>query len=471
MDISPLPHKLPVNSYLQSPTPEPTPSTGLSSMLGSPSISEFLQEPQALTLQMKKKIVPLRPGLMKGHTISEIPRRPSVESQLPPFQFGNGISQQTVASSLSLSEAFESSPPAAKTHSRNLSAMAPPRFHPFSNAVPNIRGGGGSPMGNHARKMSNPPVRPRKQARRSHSMFENPGVVILQQNVSPPLDSIMDVEHQVPQLPHFTKDAEGVPRITGETMIDVLDGKYTHVHDKVIVIDCRFDFEYNGGHINGALSFDDKEKLAAHMFDCASPLSTSRSLVIFHCEYSVHRAPIMAQFFRSHDRSVNPERYPTLTYPEAYVLDGGYKSFFRTYRSRCVGTYVEMNAPKHAEDCEKGMGKVKKQRLKFGRSHTFAGFGHDSSPIGSSPIGLRNNLHRHASDTIWSPVALDRGGVRNPSDSTMEATASSDISMGLSDSDIDMDTTTDLPTFKQPSFGRPFEAGRTSPRRMFSSFN
>lgn len=326
-------------------------------------------------------------------------------------------------------------------------------------------------MSNHLRKMSNPPVRPRKQARRSHSMYENPGAVLLEQKVSPPLESIMDIEHQVPQLPHFTKDEEGVPRITGETMIDVLDGKYARVHDKVIVIDCRFDFEYGAGHIDGALSFENREKLAAHLFDSTSPTSTSRSLVIFHCEYSVHRAPIMAQFFRSHDRSVNPERYPALTYPESYVLEGGFKSFFQNYRSRCVGKYVEMTAAEHAADAEKGMGKVKKQRMKLRRAETFA-IGQNSSPMISSPIGPRGTLHRYASDTIWSPAALSRGEARNPSDSTTESiTTSNDVSMSLSDSDVEMDTTSDLPSFKQLSFGRLFEAGRTSPRRMFSSIN
>jgi M-phase inducer tyrosine phosphatase len=321
--------------------------------------------------------------------------------------------------------------------------------------------------------MSNPPVRPRKQARRSHSMYENPGEVVLQQKVSPPLDSIMDIEHQVPHLPHFTKDAEGVPRITGETMIDVLDGKYSHVHDKVIVIDCRFEYEYEGGHINGAINFNDKDKLAEHLFDSTSPLSTSRSLVIFHCEYSVHRAPIMAQFFRSHDRKVNPDRYPALTYPESYVLDGGYKSFFQSYSSLCFPQeYIEMNAAQHASDCEKGMGRVKKQRMKLGRAQTFAGFGQGSSPMNSSPIGPRGSLHRYASDSGWSPAVTGRAQARNPSDSTVEATnTSSDTSMALSDSDVDMDTTTDLPTFNQPSFGRPFEAGRAATRRMFSSFN
>lgn len=482
MDISPLPHKLPYGTtvpiYLQSPTPELTPSADSSYMLYSPPVSGSRSEPPAFAFPLeKKRLGPLRPGLSraKGMSTSSVPQRPSVESRLPAFRFGNGISKQTVSSSsLSLSEAFVDSPPSETTQSRNLPAMAPPRFRPFSSVAPNIRGGCGSPVSNHLRKMSNPLVRPRKLSRRSHSMYENPGEVVLQENVSPQLASIMDVEPHIPQLPHFNSDQVGdLPRITGETMIDVLDGKYSHVHDKVLVIDCRFEYEYNGGHINGAINFNDKEKLAEHLFDSTSPSSTSRSLVIFHCEYSAHRAPTMAKFLRSHDRSVNAERYPALTYPEAYILDGGYSCFFKDYRPRCFPQeYVEMDAAEHSRACEMGMGKVKKQRVKLARAATFA-FGQGSSPMNSSPIGPRG-LNRHASDTLWSPTAVTRATTREASQSKLEpTTASGDISMCLSDSDMDMDLTADLPTFNQPSFGRAsfLEPGRAQTRRMFSSYN
>ena len=454
---------------LQSPTPEPTPSSETSSsMLGSSSACDSMHEPQPLTFQLtKKKFIPLRPGMTKGHTTSEIPRRSSAESRLPPFRFGGGVPQQTVPSSLSLSEAFESSPPSERPQSSNMPGMAPPRFHPFSNVMPTIRGGGGSPSVTHVRKFSNPPVRPRKQARRSHSMFENPGEILLQQNASPKLESIRDLEHHVPKLPHFNNDEEGVPRITGDTMIDVLDGKYSHVHDKVIVIDCRFEYEYNGGHINGAINFNDKEKLAEHLFDITSPTFTSPTLVIFHCEYSAHRAPIMAKFFRSHDRNVNPDRYPALTYPEAYILDGGYSMFFKKYRSRCFPQeYVAMGAEEHSQACEEGMGKVKKQRIKYSRAQTFAAFGQDSSPI-----GLRGALNRHASDNVLSPTTATRTDILESNNSAMEISSlSSDTIMSLCDSDVDMDTATELPTFNQPSFGRQLESGRSTARRMFSSF-
>lgn len=81
---------------------------------------------------------------------------------------------------------------------------------------------------------------------------------------------------------------------------------------------------------------------------------------------------------------MNAERYPQLTYPEVYILDGGYSSFFNNHRSRCFPqNYVEMGAKEHVQACERGMGKVK-QRSKLTRAQTYA-FGQNS--MNDSPTG------------------------------------------------------------------------------------
>ncbi|CAC5369698.1 unnamed protein product [Mytilus coruscus] len=38
---------------------------------------------------------------------------------------------------------------------------------------------------------------------------------------------------------------------------------------------------------------------------------------------------------RSKDRQMNTENYPALNYPEIYLLDSGYKSFFQTSSDLC----------------------------------------------------------------------------------------------------------------------------------------
>ena len=125
-------------------------------------------------------------------------------------------------------------------------------------------------------------------------MFEHPAEIMKQQKPDQhhqcDLQSIMDVD-DAPQLhlPHFTPDQETMPRITKETMVDVLDGKFNHLYDRSLIIDCRFEYEYKGGHIDGAVNFNDKEELASKLFQESS---AQKTLLILHCEYSAHRAPI-----------------------------------------------------------------------------------------------------------------------------------------------------------------------------------
>ena len=237
-------------------------------------------------------------------------------------------------------------------------------------------------------KRSAPTQRPRKQFRRSLSMFEHPLDVHNQQQqdvrTETNLQSIMDLDEQ-PQfrLPHFLPEQDTIPRITKETMIDVLDGKYIHCYEDSMIIDCRFEYEYKGGHVNGAINFNDKQELAKRLFDRPG---SKRTLLIFHCEYSAHRAPIAARYIRGEDRATNAHQYPLLTYPEIYILDGGYSSFFKQYKDRCFPqNYVEMNDKAHEADCERGLGRIKQPRAKLGRAQTFA-FGQHNNGSEESPM-------------------------------------------------------------------------------------
>lgn len=391
-----LPHKIPfatVGLQLQSPTPELTPPE--SSLLSLPSPPDLIMEPMQITIPSeRRKSMSLRPSLSraKGYSTGTLPQRPAPETQLPPFKFGNYSTKPTTSSSLSLSEIFADSPTQAQPSPRlPTQTFCPPR--PRSGiSLASHSSRNGSPLGAHMRKSSNPLVRPRKQFRRSLSMFEHPEDVMKQEKdrLSPPpplLPSIMDVEApHIPQLPHFEHDGEAsaLPRITKETMVEILEGTFNHLYEKLVIIDCRFEYEYEGGHITGAVNFNDKETLSAQLFDVEP---TSKALLVFHCEYSAHRAPLMAKYIRNKDRAVNADRYPALTYPEAYILDGGYSTFFKDHQDRCYPqNYVEMDAKEYAMDCERGLGKVK-QRSKLVRAQTFA-FGQHSPQIDSSPTAM-----------------------------------------------------------------------------------
>jgi M-phase inducer tyrosine phosphatase len=64
-------------------------------------------------------------------------------------------------------------------------------------------------------------------------------------------------------------------------------------------------------------------------------------------------------------------RYPALNYPEIYILEGGYSSFFNEHKMRCEPQhYVEMQDAKHKRTCEREMSKFRRVH-KFGRTQTF----------------------------------------------------------------------------------------------------
>ncbi len=250
----------------------------------------------------RKKTTLLRPSFArtKGYSTNTVSLKSnSLEGQLPPFKFGTG-SHLGRSTTMTLEECFAESPPQdRKTSSLSptVVSMAPPKpKQPFSAMGASVRTTG-SPVNGHVRKPSAPAVRPRKQFRRSLSMFEHPGDMAKQEkkSYSPVggLPAIMDLDDaHMPVLPHFVPEdqPDSLPRITKETLLDVLDGKYHKLYDESIVVDCRFEYEYEGGHIQGAVNYNDKELLAKNLFQVQSP---SNTLLIFHCEYSAHRAPIM----------------------------------------------------------------------------------------------------------------------------------------------------------------------------------
>ena len=77
-------------------------------------------------------------------------------------------------------------------------------------------------------------------------------------------------------------------------MAAVLNGEYDHVIEKCVVLDCRYPYEYDGGHIQTAKNIYTKEAL---MEECLKnpqphdPESEKRTIYVFHCEFSSERGP------------------------------------------------------------------------------------------------------------------------------------------------------------------------------------
>lgn len=348
----------------------------------------------------------------KGHSTTSIPQKANTsDSQLPTFRFGSGVPGLSCASTTSLDlddDSFES--PSADRKLISMSFMNQPSRRTSVGYRCN-----GSPMTNHIKKGTQTArLPPRKQVRRSLSMFQHPDDVMkdnsqdYQHLNSPPGSMDLDETYKH-KLPHFIPDDEpdSLPRIQQDTLLNILKGDYSSHYDRIIVVDCRFEYEYNGGHIDGALNYNNKEELAEKLFD--EDLS-SNTLLVFHCEYSELRAPRMAKFVRNRDRAVNDFQYPKLTYPEMYILDGGYSKFFANHRTKCFPqNYVEMQDKDHEQECEKGLGKLK-QRAKLSRAQTFA-FGQQSchmedSPTSGARIGSRSlSTMEMGSDYNNSPLS------------------------------------------------------------------
>ena len=135
--------------------------------------------------------------------------------------------------------------------------------------------------------------------------------------------------------------------ITPSTLTRVFNGEFNSQIDKLIIIDSRYPYEYDAGHIKSAQNVYTKESLMQLFLDKSSPLmqqnkenecnnsNNGRLVVIFHCEFSSERGPGLLRFLRSQDRLMNKDMYPKLFYPELYLLEGGNKSFYEQHSQLC----------------------------------------------------------------------------------------------------------------------------------------
>eukprot|EP01083_Nonionella_stella_P053667 141862_1 len=128
-------------------------------------------------------------------------------------------------------------------------------------------------------------------------------------------------------LPVISNDQ--IARLQCETVCRLLNGEFRDKVDEFYIIDCRYFYEFQGGHLHGATNLCLKEELSEFFNAHRARIGQSQTRIafVFHCEYSKHRAPEAAKFFRQLDRAANP--YPQLCFPEVYVMNGGYREYFR----------------------------------------------------------------------------------------------------------------------------------------------
>lgn len=189
--------------------------------------------------------------------------------------------------------------------------------------------------------IKNPPAR---SLRRFHSMYQTNKEkdVILKDN---------SILHES-DIKYFHVDSDLIPRIDQDSFYKLINDNCRHNFDDIIIIDCRFDYEYEGGHIKEAINISNKQELE-NRFINNDKSSHKKSLIIFHCEFSLFRGPTMASHLRKSDRILNFDNYPNLKYPDILILDGGYKQFYEKFSHHCYPqNYVEMKDIKFNKKCD-----------------------------------------------------------------------------------------------------------------------
>ncbi|XP_072095088.1 cell division cycle 25 homolog d isoform X2 [Mobula birostris] len=153
--------------------------------------------------------------------------------------------------------------------------------------------------------------------------------------------------------------------ITAQSVAALLVGDFDHLIDGYVIVDCRYPYEYEGGHIKGALNLYTEEQLINTFFPHQrSPQPVRRrTVIIVHCEFSSQRGPSVCRSLRRIDRNVN--QYPRLCFPELYILKDGYKQFFQQFEMLCEPRgYVQMHSKDYREEL---LSARRKARLVSGR--------------------------------------------------------------------------------------------------------
>uniref|UniRef100_A0A0N4Z0D6 protein-tyrosine-phosphatase n=1 Tax=Parastrongyloides trichosuri TaxID=131310 RepID=A0A0N4Z0D6_PARTI len=165
-----------------------------------------------------------------------------------------------------------------------------------------------------------------------------------------------EVIYSLPLVDRPQKPSSAYGSISGETLVNLMSSLGSRFQDKYILIDCRYPYEFEGGHVNGAMNFYTPDNISSVFFpedECLAK-SIKNKVPIFYCEFSQKRGPGMADALRAEDRIRN--RYPTVSYKEIYVLDRGYKKFFcddKLFNFCDPISYIPMLHPGYSKELEK----------------------------------------------------------------------------------------------------------------------
>lgn len=158
-------------------------------------------------------------------------------------------------------------------------------------------------------------------------------------------------------LPLAAGHHEDLKSISVDTLAALIRGDFNDKINSFKIVDCRYPYEFDAGHIQNALNLYSKDLIEEILLDPLTstpeiqPDTNKRNILVFHCEFSWERGPNLSRFLRSLDRERNKERYPALYYPEVYLLHGGYEQFYKNQKNLCSPQgYRPMSHPDHQAD-------------------------------------------------------------------------------------------------------------------------
>ncbi|KAF4672872.1 cell division cycle 25 [Perkinsus olseni] len=133
-----------------------------------------------------------------------------------------------------------------------------------------------------------------------------------------------------------------------DTVAELVRSNQVRNEDAIYLIDCRYPYEYNGGHIMSAINFPPYEldSLKEFVFNDLASRDRRRAIIILHCEFSQLRAPVATDALKKHSA-----RYGCSRPLELYVMKGGYCDFFRKFKELCEPqSYTEMQGTMENND-------------------------------------------------------------------------------------------------------------------------
>lgn len=152
-------------------------------------------------------------------------------------------------------------------------------------------------------------------------------------------------------IPSALDAALGLPMIDGGTLCSLLANRLASGSGapEVCVIDCRFPYEYAGGHVRGAVNMYLPHRVQTFLTSVAA--MSANIIFVFYCEFSSERAPRMWRHVRNLDRRDHVSSYPALAFPHAFVLAHGFSQFIEAHGEWCDGGLVKMSDVKFTNSC------------------------------------------------------------------------------------------------------------------------